>query len=107
MTDDNNYLFILTGLEPEHSIIKDICTGLEEEGIPYQVRKEERNSIHLSYTAASLSIYKVGIGVSKEGNVMVHHEKLPYERPYLTGKANDGRKMGQNAARLVKGLVLK
>lgn len=88
--------------------IKEVCAGLEEEGVPYLLQHENQldNCIELAATAASRSPLQVGIGIDPIGNLCVHHEKLKKEEPYLLGDLQNGRKAGKNAARLVKGLSL-
>lgn len=107
MKSENVCINVLTNFSFKSSIIIEICAGLEEEGIPYRVQEDAQNIIGLGFKAASLSILGVGIGVSHDGKISIYHEKSPQEKPYITANWKDGRKMGQNAARLVKGVSLK
>ena len=77
--------------------MENICAGLEEEGVPYLLRQSE-------YVENSPTPLQVKIWVEKE-MVKVYHDKLP-NKPYITEKVSDGRLLGKNAARLVKGLPL-
>lgn len=88
--------------------IQDICAGLEEEGVSFLLQKSDEASCYmeLGSKAACMSPLKVGIGIDRIGNICVHHENLKQEEPYLKGIIQNGRKLGKNAARLVKGLPL-
>lgn len=87
--------------------IKEVCAGLEEEGVPYLLQEDQRdNSIELAVNAASSSPLQVGIGIDHKGILSIHHEKLHKDKPYLMGDLQNGRGIGKNAARLVKGLPL-
>ncbi|MBK5442855.1 MULTISPECIES: glycerol dehydratase reactivase beta/small subunit family protein [Peribacillus] len=88
--------------------IQEICAGLEEEGVSFLVQKCDKasNYIELGSKAACMSPLKVGIGIDRVGNICVHHENLKQEEPYLQDIIQNGRKLGKNAARLVKGLPL-
>lgn len=90
------------------SQMKEVCAGIEEEGVPYRLQKEEKGqtSIELAAEAASSSPLHIGIGIDQYKKISVHHEKLKKEEPYLTGDLQSGRQAGKNAARLVKGLSL-
>lgn len=88
--------------------LKEVCAGLEEEGVPYLLQEENQldTCIQLAVKAASNSPLQVGIGIDRFGNICVQHEKLEKDEPYLREKLKDSRKAGKNAARLVKGLSL-
>lgn len=98
---------------PEETVAP-ILWGLEEEGIPVEVRDAEPGSAEsLAKTAADASVLHVGIGIRGEsGGVVLHHRDLPYDQPLVrlgveectTGSL---RRLGANAARLVKGDPLK
>lgn len=95
-----------TDLNPKQ--IEGVCCGLEEEGVPFllQGRCNQKNYIELGAEAASISPLQVGIGIDQDGKLCVHHEKLKQELPYLEDILQNGRRLGKNAARLVKGLPL-
>jgi hypothetical protein len=86
----------------------EIGAGLEEEGVPFRTEDgAEGSAAALAYAAAQASPLGVGVGVSAEGNVCVHHAKLPPNAPALVGPPQTARTMGHNAARLVTGIPLK
>ena len=73
-----------------------VLLGIEEEGIPYDVQAEH-------------SRLGVGVGISKEG-VVLQHEKLDKAAPLFKIKLYQTelfRKIGANAARLVKKMPFK
>ena len=99
-----------------HSILTDsfqpILWGLEEEGIPFEIREESKGSIvDLAKQAAAGSPLNVGIGVGENGEIALYHQDLLTETPVfsLTSKHRQPlslRRLGINAARLVKGQPL-
>jgi len=87
-----------------------ILWGLEEEGIPAKVQ-EVRNdpAVIIAKQAADSSHLNVGIGVDGNGQVVIlHHRDLPSDNPLFSLSAEEFqstqlRRLGANAARLVKG----
>jgi hypothetical protein len=87
-----------------------ILWGLEEEGIPAKVQ-EVRNDplVIIAKQAADSSHLNVGIGVDGNGReVILHHRDLPSEKPLFSLSTEEFqstqlRRLGANAARLVKG----
>lgn len=88
--------------------IEEICAGLEEEGVPFQLQPwgETLDASELGARASSMSPLQVGIGVDHHGDLCLHHEKLEARDPYLRDTMANGRRLGKNAARLAKGLPL-
>jgi hypothetical protein len=91
-------------------IVWAILCGLEEEGIPAELRDvPERPAEALAKQAANGSPLGVGIGVSGiEKVVALHLRELPNGRPLFelaaeTCGIEQLRRVGANAARLVKG----
>ena len=89
-------------------ILKEICAGLEEEGVLYAISSKENVSTPtLAYAAANHSPLQVGIGITAHAAAL-HMRNCPAERPVFTLEAahaspQDYRKLGTNAARAVKG----
>ena len=86
-----------------------ILWGLEEEGIPAELKEMEGESaaVLLSKLAADSSSLNVGIGMDKS-EVVLHHRDLPREKPLFSLGAEELNRtnlrcLGANAARLVKG----
>jgi len=94
---------------PEKSM-ECILWGLEEEGIPAEIREAQAGPIEvIAKQAADGSHLNVGIGI--DGNkqvVALHHRDLPVEKPLFSLEAENFqsaqlRRLGANAARLAKG----
>jgi hypothetical protein len=89
-----------------------VLWGLEEEGIPYQVREAgDGPPVALAKQAADSSPLNVGISIGGRGEVILHHQDLPEEAPLFEVSSGRGRllrlrHLGINAARLVKGQPL-
>lgn len=89
-------------------IISPILWGLEEEGIPARLEEKEKGpAVTLAKSAANGSMLNVGIGINKN-EVVLHHRDLPPRGPLFVlgpGEMNrtNLRRLGANAARLVKG----
>ena len=89
-------------------VVDEILLGIEEEGIPAEVREELPGmTTNLAKAAADSSLLNVGIAVSSM-DVIVHHRDLPADKPlfllHAKNHTSDSLKLlGVNAARLVKG----
>ncbi|MDP1990794.1 MAG: glycerol dehydratase reactivase beta/small subunit family protein [Syntrophales bacterium] len=92
--------------------IQPVLWGLEEEGIPFKINEASSGSMtDFAKQAADSSPLRVGIGIGGSGEVVLHHHDLPAGSPLfrLSTKPWDPvrlRRMGINAARLVKGQPL-
>lgn len=91
-------------------IVEPILWGLEEEGIPGYIQQVPgERAGNMAKRAADVSPLNVGIGINAtEKAVALHHRDLPGARPlFLMGPADlnpsNLRRVGANAARLVKG----
>lgn len=94
------------------SVFDDVLYGIEEEGIPYEIRAHMESGSHeLSYMAARDSRLGVGIGIHICGEVTMTINKLEKEKPLFTADlfSTKGilRNLGANAGRLVKGIAFK
>lgn len=87
-----------------------VFCGLEEEGIPVEVQEVARGeAIALAKEAAHMSPLNVGLGVNGvEQTIALHHRDLSADHPLFVVGLRDARggelrRLGINAARLVKG----
>lgn len=87
-----------------------VFCGLEEEGIPVDTQEVPRGeAIALAKEAAHMSPLNVGLGVNGvEQRLALHHRDLPADHPlFVVGlrdvRSGELRRLGINAARLVKG----
>lgn len=115
----NNYQYKKPGIYVYYSseirdisIFNDVLFGIEEEGIPYEIKeKEQLNPLELSYMAAQDSRLAVGIGIHIGGEITLTSNKLKKEKPLFSanlGCEKDSlRNLGANAGRLVKGIAFK
>ncbi len=92
--------------------IQPVLWGLEEEGIPYKINEVSDGPMTgFAKQAADSSPLRVGIGISGTGEVVLHHHDLPTGSPLFRLSTKPWhpvqlRRMGINAARLVKGQPL-
>jgi hypothetical protein len=110
MADDRRPTVRLLMTQAEGVDLQAVFCGLEEEGIPVDVQEVPRGqAVALAKEAAHMSPLNVGLGVNGvERTLVLHHRDLPAERPLFAlalGEASvsELRRMGINAARLVKG----
>ncbi|GAA3601193.1 MULTISPECIES: glycerol dehydratase reactivase beta/small subunit family protein [Lactobacillaceae] len=90
--------------------LKPMLLGIEEEQIPYQFTDIDKpTAVERAYDASVISRLSVGIGFDDD-QVIVHYKNLKPDSP-LFKVAETGydaiRKVGANAARLVKGVPFK
>src|SRR5580704_9880798 len=90
--------------------LQPILWGLEEEGIPVEVQDvPQGKAVPLAKEAAHMSPLNVGIGLNgAEGTLALHHRDLPADQPLFAVRLREAsvhelRRLGLNAARLVKG----
>ncbi|NDL63197.1 glycerol dehydratase reactivase beta/small subunit family protein [Acerihabitans arboris] len=94
---------------------RQLLLGMEEEGIPfhlYDAGDDDASPATLAHQAANASPLAVGVAVGAR-DLVVHDPHLPVDRPlfvlrdYARLPAQEIRRLGCNAARLVKGLPFK
>lgn len=89
-----------------------IISGIEEEGIPYELVRIPSESIKTaSFRAADISRLSVGLALGSN-EAALHYSKLRKDAPLFclnndTFNAQLLRNLGSNAARLVKGVAFK
>ncbi|WP_082557119.1 glycerol dehydratase reactivase beta/small subunit family protein [Modestobacter sp. Leaf380] len=92
------------------AVLREVSAGAEEEGVPLRLQRvPDGAAVALGHAAARDSRLSVGVGVSADGAVAVHHAQLPADRPALAvrdGTPADWRRAGRTAARVVTGLPL-
>lgn len=97
-------------VEPDMDLLKEICAGMEEEGMLFDiVTREEKNIEVLCYESANDSILGSGIGVcGKEiGFSLRSLPKGNLVYKYRNPSCIQARNLGANAARAVKRLPFK
>lgn len=91
--------------------LREVLYGIEEEQIPYESTEiPESDTIKRAYEAAESSRLSVGLAFDQE-KVVVHYRDLAEDQPLFITNRTDGqamlRQLGNNAARLVKGVPFK
>ena len=94
------------------SRLDEVLWGIEEEGIPFDLKAKECNtSEELSHLASMQSKLLVGIGIDSKGKITLTLNKLEKDKPLFTMNLDDDnsklRDLGSNAGRLVKGIAFK
>ena len=99
--------------QSESTILKQILYGMEEEGIPFDLKEMQSSDvIYEAHLASMESPLLVGVACLFD-QVIVHYRNLPRDAPIfnesrLASKDNEFlRALGANAARLVKGIPFK
>jgi hypothetical protein len=94
----------------KNELLKELCAGMEEEGVPYELIESVESQIDtLCFEAAKDSILGVGIGLIGE-RVAIHMSPLPKEKPlFIVSQSTlkQARILGMNAARAVKRMPFK
>ncbi|MEI6858520.1 MAG: glycerol dehydratase reactivase beta/small subunit family protein [Shewanella sp.] len=93
---------------------QEVLFGIEEEGIPYKLLNESNTDdvISRAYSAAQTSALAVGIACTSN-KMVIHHKNLPEQQPLFNMEASALtdklalRDLGNNAARLIKGIPFK
>jgi|GEM_PF-84053 len=112
--DSKPVVWIYTATAPQDQSVQFIQLGLEEEGIPCQVKVVTGTlSAHeLAAQAARASALGVGIGlVEHSKEAALHHRDLPDDRQLIVVQQDlfaptTLRRLGANSARFVKGTPL-
>lgn len=96
---------------PHGDVIKQICAGIEEEGLHYRIVKVYRTADvgFVAHEAAKLSGSGIGIGLQSRGTTVIHQKDLPplsnlelfSQSPLIDLDAF--RAIGKNAAKYAKG----
>lgn len=103
---------VQTILEIPHSdVIREVCAGIEEEGMAYRLIKVLKTSDvgFVAHEAAKLSGSGIGIGIQSKGTTVIHQRDLPplsnlelfSQAPLLD--LETFRAIGKNAALYAKG----
>lgn len=95
--------------------LAEVQWGIEEEGVPQiteTVAHDQESAVSLAYEAAGRSRLGVGLALDQEGELVLHYFRMPQDRPlFLVLVSGEemvkARALGNNAARLVKGIPFK
>ncbi|ANZ61190.1 propanediol dehydratase [Secundilactobacillus paracollinoides] len=92
------------------AVLDPMLNGMEEEQIPFQILDMEGSSaVERAYNASVASRLSVGVAFD-DTQIIVHYKNLAPDKPLFDVQITDPvtvRKVGANAARLVKGVPFK
>ena len=97
-------IFIYT-FQPDGEILREICAGIEEEGVFYEISEQTVSDVNeLSWQAANDSMLGSGVGVSGQRAALQMRgiEKGRNLEAYARPDKDECRKLGANSARAIK-----
>ncbi len=99
-----------SGMDQLPDRLKPMLFGIEEEQIPFQLETlPQASAVERAYQAATSSRLSVGIAFDEQ-HIIVHYKNLLPDQPLFDEPINSAemiRRVGANAARLVKGVPFK
>lgn len=97
-------------VRPDETLLREICAGVEEEGVLYEVITQPSGDA-ATLAAAASGVSMLGSGVALVGRSIALHIKGMTDRSPLLGFEGatpaQARDIGANAARVIKKLPLK
>ncbi len=97
-------IYIYTN-EPSKSILREICSGIEEEGIFFEISEHQPENLNqLAWDAANESMLGTGIGI-KGKSIAFQMRGIDLGKNiafYAEPTKEESRKLGANSARAVK-----
>lgn len=105
----NRPAIIIYTNEPDQDFLKEVCAGIEEEGVLYQVSSREGDLDTLAFEAAKESMLGSGIGISG-GRLAMQMQRLPKGKNVFElnqPSFRQCRNLGANSARAIKKMPFK
>ena len=105
----NKPTIIIYAERPDEDLLHEICAGIEEEGLLYELHSREGELDELAYAAAEDSMLGSGIGMSGQ-RIAMQMRRLPKGRNVFELNAPrfwQCRNLGANSARAVKKMPFK
>ena len=105
----NKPAIIIYTKDPDPDFLREICAGIEEEGVLYQVSAYEGNLDTLAYEAAKQSMLGSGIGITG-GRIAMQMSRLPKGKNVFElnmPRFWQCRNLGANSARAIKKMPFK
>ena len=105
----NKPAIIIYTKDPDPDFLREICAGIEEEGVLYQVSSYEGSLDTLAYEAAKQSMLGSGIGITG-GRIAMQMSRLPKGKNVFElnlPRFWQCRNLGANSARAVKKMPFK
>lgn len=107
---------VIYSCHADAAILKEVCAGIEEEGVLYEVNCTSDGTVSsLSALASDASVLGVGIGIVGEQlslhikgmNVHSGENEKTALLSYVAPDADTARSLGSNSARVIKKLPLR
>ncbi|WP_270739096.1 glycerol dehydratase reactivase beta/small subunit family protein [Massilioclostridium coli] len=95
---------------PDETILKEVCAGIEEEGVLFTVEQQQQEDLQeLSFEAAKNSMLGSGIGIVDDHIALQISNIAKSKNPFVFYHASklQCRLIGANSARIVKKKPLK
>ena len=105
----NKPAIIIYTREPDEDLLHEICAGIEEEGVLYQIRSHEGDLDTLAYDAANESMLGSGVGIYGT-RIAMQMQRLPKGQNVFELNAPafwQCRNLGANSARAIKKMPFK
>ena len=105
----NKPAIIIYTNEPDEDLLREVCAGIEEEGVLYQVSSHEGDLDTLAFEAAKESMLGSGVGI-KGASLAMQMERLPKGRNVFElnmPRFWQCRNLGANSARAIKKMPFK
>ena len=91
--------------KPNKEVLREICSGIEEEGVFYEIVEQEEQELNtLAWLAANDSMLGSGIGLKENSAAfIIRGLKLGKNIGYYAYPSNEeSRELGMNSARAIK-----
>ncbi len=105
----NKPTIIIYTREPDEDFLREVCAGIEEEGVLYQIHAHEVDLDTLAYEAANESVLGSGIGIWG-ARLAMQMQRLPKGKNVFELHAPQFwqcRNLGANSARAIKKMPFK
>ena len=105
----NKPAIIIYTNEPDEDLLREVCAGIEEEGVLYQVSSHEGELDTLAFEAAKESMLGSGVGITG-ARLAMQMERLPKGRNVFElnmPRFWQCRNLGANSARAIKKMPFK
>lgn len=105
----NKPTIIIYSRNPDEDLLREVCAGIEEEGVLYQVFSREGETDELAFEAAKESMLGCGIGINGV-HLAMQMQRLPKGHNVFELYAPrfwQCRNLGANSARAIKKMPFK
>lgn len=70
--------------DPDEDFLREICAGIEEEGVLYEIHSRDADMDELAFEAAKDSMLGSGIGIAEQQGLPCRWQSFPKEKMYLS-----------------------